>query len=79
MYFRPKNSVLADVIPYYENGTFYLYYLRNYCGGEPRVEGIPWELLTTTDLVNLTEHGEAICAGTPEEQDMYIFLSMITL
>ncbi|MBR2617191.1 MAG: family 43 glycosylhydrolase [Clostridia bacterium] len=77
MYFRPKNSVLADVIPYYENGTFYLYYLRNYCGGEPRVEGIPWELLTTTDLVNLTEHGEAICAGTPEEQDMYIFTGSV--
>lgn len=77
IYFRPKNSVLADVIPYYEDGTFYLYYLRNYCDGAPRVEGISWELLTTSDFVTFQEHGEAVVCGTPEEQDMFIFTGSV--
>ena len=31
MYFRPEGkAVAADVIPYYKDGVFYLYYLHDY-------------------------------------------------
>lgn len=30
LYFRPEKAVLGDVIPYYDNGVFKPFYLRNY-------------------------------------------------
>lgn len=74
MYYRSENkSVCADVIPYYENGTFYLYYLKDFRDIEQHGEGCPWCLLTTKDFVSYEEHGEVLVRGTEEEQDLYVF------
>ena len=32
LYFRPEKGVLGDVIPFYDNGVFKPFYLRNYRG-----------------------------------------------
>ena len=74
MYYRAEgNAVCADVIPYYENGRFYLFYLKDFRDAAAHGEGCPWCLLTTEDLVHYEEHGEVICRGTAEEQDLYVF------
>jgi len=74
MYYRaPGNAVCADVIPYYENGTYYLFYLRDYRDFEKHGEGCPWCLLTTTDLVHYVDHGEVLLRGAENEQDLYVF------
>ena len=50
--YRPKDAWVGDLIPYYENGTFYGYYLH-----DPRIrdkeyaEETTWHLVTTKDFV----------------------------
>lgn len=74
MYYRAKGkAVCADVIPYYEDGVFYLFYLRDYRDVENHGEGCPWCLVTTKDLVHYTDHGEVLVRGGKEDQDLYVF------
>ncbi|MBR2949855.1 MAG: family 43 glycosylhydrolase [Lachnospiraceae bacterium] len=74
MYYRSENkSVCADVIPFYENGKFYLFYLKDHRDPDGYGIGIPWHLLTTTDLVHYEEHGTVLDRGTTQEQDLAVF------
>lgn len=78
VYYRsPEKSVCADVIPFFENGEFKLFYLRDYRDWENCGEGCPWCLLTTKDLVNYVDHGPVLLRGTKEEQDLYVFTGSI--
>lgn len=77
MYYRPKGAVSADVIPYYENGTYYLFYLRDYRDVKNHGEGCPWHLVTTTDFVNYTEQGQMLQRGTVADQDLYVFTGSV--
>ena len=78
MYYRPQGkAVAADVIPFYHNGEFKLFYLHDFRDWENHVEGVPWVLLTTKDLVNYEVHGEVIPRGTKEEQDLFIFTGSV--
>jgi len=74
MFYRPEGkAVLADVVPYFEDGEFKLFYLKDYRDKADKGEGCPWYLITAKDMVNFIEHGPAILRGRPDEQDLYIF------
>ena len=74
MYYRaPEKAVCADVIPFYENGEFKLFYLRDYRDISVHGEGCPWCLLTSSDLVHFHDHGPVLLRGGKEEQDLYVF------
>ncbi len=77
MFYRPKDGVAADVIPYYENGRYYLFYLKDYRDFARHGEGCPWHLLTTQDLVNYQDCGIVLPRGTFEEQDLYVFTGCV--
>ena len=73
MFYRSEGmSACADVIPYYEDGTFYLFYLRD-LRDPVKGEGCPWCLLTTKDFVHYTEHGEVLPRGPEGAQDRWVF------
>ena len=64
LFYRPKNAVLGDVIPFYDDGKFKPFYLKNrrdYRGAEVK-NG--WHMLTTEDHINFTEHFTGISGGT---------------
>lgn len=74
MFYRSEGkSACADVIPYYEDGVFYLFYLRDLREPERLGEGCPWCLVTTKDFVHYTEHGEVLPRGSEEAQDRWVF------
>lgn len=78
VYYRsPGKSVCADVIPFFDNGEFKLFYLRDYRDIDNDGEGCPWCLLTTKDLVNYVDHGPVLLRGTVDEQDLYVFTGSI--
>lgn len=78
VYYRsPNKSVCADVIPFYENGEFKLFYLRDYRDRENDGEGCPWCLLNTKDLVNYFDYGPVLVRGKEDEQDLYVFTGSI--
>lgn len=71
LFYRPEKAWVGDLIPYYENGTFYAYYLH-----DPRMlegkyaEETTWHLVTTKDFVHIDYKGEAIKRGTNEEYNL---------
>jgi len=74
MFYRPdKKSVCADVIPFFEDGEFKLFYLKDYRDIMGVGEGCDWNLVTTTDLVHYQEKGTVIYRGKEEEQDLYVY------
>lgn len=76
-FYRPADGWTADVIPFYEEGVFHLFYLKDYRDWENHGEGTPWHHLTTSDFVDFTDHGEALARGGKEEQDLYVFTGCV--
>lgn len=77
IFYKPKTGVCADFIPFYDKGTFKLFFLRDYRDREKHGEGTPWQLTMTKDLVNFTTEVEIISRGTKEEQDLYVFTGCV--
>ena len=64
LYYRPEGAVLGDVIPFYENGEFMPFYLRNFRGNRDKDHRDSWVMLRTKDHVHFTEHDTHIVGGT---------------
>lgn len=65
IFFKPEHARVGDIIPFYDNGIFNLFYLKNWgdYDGPDRKPG--WHRLTTTDNVNMTsETATGIRGGT---------------
>lgn len=70
IFYKPENAWVGDLIPYYENGTYFAFYLH-----DPRnrkdefAEDTTWHLVTTKNFLDLTYHGEAIHPGGADKPD----------
>lgn len=62
-FYRPDNAWVGDVIPYYEDGEFKLFYLHGW--RDNYREGLEngWHLLGTKDFVNFREDGACKIEG----------------
>ena len=68
MFYRPEGkAVCADVIPFYEDGEFKLFYLKDDRDIPNHGEGCDWHLLTTRDLVHYQDHGAVISRGGADD------------
>ena len=64
LFYRPGKAVLGDMIPFYDEGKWKPFYLKNTRGNDgPDCEG-GWHMLTTEDHVHFTEHPTHIKGGT---------------
>jgi len=72
-FYRPQDAWAADFIPMFYNGRYELFFLLDWRDSEKHGEGVPWYRISTTDLVNFTEHGQMLARGTAAEQDLYVF------
>lgn len=66
-FFKPPVGWFGDPFPYYENGTFYIYYLQDWRGIQPYLH--PFHLTTTTDISSFDYQGEALPVGASSAQD----------
>ena len=64
IFHRPDRAVLGDVIPFYDDGKFKPFYLRNFRGRRDKTHQDSWVMLTTEDHVHFTEHDTKIVGGT---------------
>lgn len=76
-FYQPEAQFCADFIPYYENGVYHLFYLRDFRGDSAYGEGIPWYQVETKDFVHFEDQGEMLPKGTSEEQDLYVFTGSV--
>lgn len=64
LFYKPENAWVGDLIPYWEKGTYYGFYLH-----DPRIkdkeyaEETTWHMIATKDFVNLEYKGESIPRG----------------
>lgn len=73
IFYRPDDGVLADVIPFYWQGVYHLFYLKDYRDEAGHGPGTPWFHLVTRDFVSFEEWGEALPRGDREAQDLWVF------
>ncbi|MEO8396095.1 MAG: family 43 glycosylhydrolase [Chloroflexota bacterium] len=73
IFFRPEDGWAADFIPFYWQGEYHLFYLKDYRDKANHGEGTPWFHLSTRDFVHFVDHGEALPRGREDEQDLYVF------
>jgi len=70
VFYKPEHAWVGDLIPYYEDGVYYAFYLH-----DPRkekkiyAEETTWHLVTTQDCFHFQEHGPALKIGL--EADLY--------
>ena len=70
IFYKPENAWVGDLIPYYENGIYYAFYLHDpRCKKDEYAEDTTWHLVTTKDFLNLDYHGEAIHLGGVDKPD----------
>ena len=77
LFYKPDDGWAADVIPFYWQGEYHLFYLKDYRDTEGHGEGTPWFHLGTRDFVTFTEYGEALPRGSRDEQDLYVFTGSV--
>lgn len=71
-FYKPAPGVVGDCIPYYYDGRYHVFYLRNYRDTDSYGVGSPWHHVSTTDGVTFRDHGEALSKGSDDEQDMAV-------
>lgn len=77
IFFKPTNGVVADIIPFFDNNRFHLFYLHDYRHPTEHGEGTPWFHLTSDHLTDYTEEGEALPRGSVSDQDLYVFTGSV--
>lgn len=77
VFFEPTDGFAGDFIPFYWDGEYHLFYLKDYRNHEGHGEGTPWFHLGTHDFVTFIDYGEAIPRGGVDDQDLYIFTGCV--
>ena len=67
VYPAPVKGYVGDVMPFYDNGSFNLFYLQDWRDNAPQYH--PWYKFTTPDLLNYSYQGQMIGYGRADEQD----------
>ncbi|HEY5836667.1 hypothetical protein [Streptomyces sp.] len=76
IFFRPPGGWVGDVIPYFWDGQFWLYYLHETRGGVSGA-GTSWHLARTSDFVHYDYVGEVLPHGLPHEQDLHAYTGSV--
>lgn len=78
LFFKPGNAWVGDLIPYYDKGTYYAFYLHDSRIRENEfAEDTTWHLATTEDCADFTEQGEAILRGSDDRPNKNIYTGSV--
>lgn len=77
VFFKPSDGWACDFVPFFWEGQYHLFYLKDYRDKDTYGEGTPWFHLNSPDLVTLSDLGEALQRGRSDEQDLYVFTGCV--
>lgn len=65
--YKPECAYVGDVIPFYEKGKYYAFYLHDprSCGSGVYAESTTWYLVETIDGLSFREKGQVLSFGNP--------------
>lgn len=67
MFYKPSHGWVGDPMPFYENGTFHVFYLQDTRPAPATFH--PWYKATTADFVSYADAGEMIPCGDDNSQE----------
>ncbi|PVG84084.1 glycoside hydrolase [Nocardioides gansuensis] len=73
VFYSPQDGFVGDVIPFWHDGEFWLYYLLDRHPGE----GTPWRLVRTGDFVDFVEAGTGLANGDAAADDFNAYTGSI--
>jgi len=77
LFYKPADGWAGDFIPFYWDGTYHLFYIKDYRDEVKRGRGMSWHQVTTGDFFSFRDLGEAIPHGGEGEQDLYVFTGSV--
>lgn len=78
LFFQPDGAWVGDVIPYYEDGVYYIFYLHDpRCFKDEYAENTTWHLVTTRDFREFRYHEEAIARGADDRPNKNAYTGCI--
>lgn len=77
LYYQPKGVWVGDVMPYAENGTFYLYHQRDTRNPKPFGEPFGQSLASTKDFVHYEDFGESLKRGSDDALDQFVYAGSV--
>ncbi len=69
--YKPDDGWCGDFIPFYWQGEYHLFYLKDFRDVAKHGEGYSWYHVVTKDFVHFTDYGEVLARGTIFEQDFF--------
>lgn len=78
LFYKPEDAWVGDLIPYYDNGIYYAFYLH-----DPRIRGkeyaeeTTWHLATTADFKEMNYQGVAIARGADDRSNKNIYTGSV--
>ncbi|MDU5945887.1 MAG: glycoside hydrolase family 32 protein [Paenibacillus macerans] len=69
VFYKPQDGWVGDVIPFYDNGEYKLYYLHDQRAGGDYGNHTTWNLITTKNGLDFEDHGVALPNGGETEPD----------
>ena len=77
LFYRPDVGWPGDFIPFYCDGIYHLFYIKDFRDEGKYGRGMPWYHVATRDFLSFQDYGEAIPHGTGEDQDLYVFTGCV--
>ncbi|MFT9008592.1 MAG: hypothetical protein ABF489_02585 [Bifidobacterium sp.] len=77
IFFTPEEGWVGDIIPFEEDGTFNLFFLHE--RRESPREGMSWRLVTTQDLLQYHDRGDALVHGSPQSLDFNAYTGSVVV
>lgn len=78
LFYKPEGAWVGDLIPYYEDGLYYAFYLHDQRIKENMyAEDTTWHCVTTKDFINVNYKGEAIQRGGNDAPNKNIYTGSV--
>lgn len=77
IFYKPTEAWFGDAIPFWDHGTFYIYYLYDERKTPVTADHTSWHLVSTKDFVHWEEQGEALPAGGDNDCDQACYTGSV--
>src|SRR5690348_12573071 len=77
IFYRPPDAVAGDFIPFFYQGTYHLFYLKDYRQRSISAYHTAWYHVVTRDFVTFEDWGEALSPNAADAQDASVWTGSV--
>lgn len=77
LYYQPSDVWVGDIMPYAEDGKFFIYHQRDTRDPVPFGQPFGWALVKTEDFVDYEDFGESLKRGSDSDPDQFIYAGSV--